>query len=440
MPESPLSKSRPPRCNDLEALIAARAKDETETETGFRRRMDREEKEYQAASQQLAGKFKVDDWSPWRPSMRGRRSRSSRPTSAIPRRARPSTPQTKQQVDDQFKKEQRRAKKAKEETGWQALTVFEGTRDEGIKWRRATEANWSHRDRGAARPPGEAEFLLKRCGRLARGHPRGGRRRSWRRGRPGRPWRPPPAEVDAEATEADDAARGARASPPSDDPLIAPPDRPDPDRGGAARPRRAQAPQVLADPRPSSGRSCSSAAAWPPGWPSDRPIGWTVAGIAGGVVADRRRRSGPISAWPRWPGPRSCATPSRSGSRSPTPSSSSSRTRTGSRTSTRRSSRSSRSGGPTEVREAEETMARIVAEAEQRRQEQRKAADEKFPATAEQIRQRRDERPEEGRREVPAPDRRHQEEVRPGQAGARRVVRARSRRPPSRPTTRPGRT
>src|SRR5439155_11950432 len=45
----------------------------------------------------------------------------------------------------------------------------------------------------------------------------------------------------------------------------------------------------------------------------------------------------------------------------------------------------------TKVREAEEAMARAVAEAEQRRQQQRQAADAKYPARAEQIRQRRDE-------------------------------------------------
>src|SRR5262249_16861528 len=51
--------------------------------------------------------------------------------------------QAKQAADDQLKKDQRRAKKVKEEAGWQALAVFEGTRDEGIKWRRQCEADWN---------------------------------------------------------------------------------------------------------------------------------------------------------------------------------------------------------------------------------------------------------------------------------------------------------
>jgi len=60
MPESPLVQKETVALNDLEALIAARAKGESETELGFRRRIDREEAEYRAASKQLAGKYKVD--------------------------------------------------------------------------------------------------------------------------------------------------------------------------------------------------------------------------------------------------------------------------------------------------------------------------------------------------------------------------------------------
>ena len=55
--------------------------------------------------------------------------------------------QTKKQNDEQLKKDTRRAKKAKEETGWQALAMFEGQRDEGIKWRRGTDAELERRDR-----------------------------------------------------------------------------------------------------------------------------------------------------------------------------------------------------------------------------------------------------------------------------------------------------
>ena len=75
--------------------------------------------------------------------------------------------QTKKQIDEQFKKDQRRAKKAKEEAGWQALAFFEGSRDEGVKWRRGTEANWHAAIEDLHIKQETAEFVLKRCGKLA---------------------------------------------------------------------------------------------------------------------------------------------------------------------------------------------------------------------------------------------------------------------------------
>ena len=75
--------------------------------------------------------------------------------------------QTKKQIDDQLKKDPRRAKKTKEEAGWQALAMFEGSRDEGIKWRRGTEANWHEAIGFLHQKQANAEYVLKRCGRLA---------------------------------------------------------------------------------------------------------------------------------------------------------------------------------------------------------------------------------------------------------------------------------
>src|SRR5580698_7477469 len=63
MPESPLIQIETNSLNELEALIADRAKRESEIELGFGRRKDREKKEYQAASQQLTEKYQVDDQS-----------------------------------------------------------------------------------------------------------------------------------------------------------------------------------------------------------------------------------------------------------------------------------------------------------------------------------------------------------------------------------------
>ncbi len=142
MPESPLVQKETVALSDLEALIAARAKGESETELGFRKRIEREEAEYRAAAKQLADKYKVDntameaDYSRARDQVVQTFQRDTQATKA-------EYDQTKKQIDDQLKKDTRRAKKTKEETGWQALAMFEGSRDEGIKWRRGTDANWA---------------------------------------------------------------------------------------------------------------------------------------------------------------------------------------------------------------------------------------------------------------------------------------------------------
>ena len=75
--------------------------------------------------------------------------------------------QKKKDIDDQFKKDQRRAKKAKEETGWQALAFFEGSKEEGVKWRRGADANWHAALDELHLKKETAEFVLKRCGKLA---------------------------------------------------------------------------------------------------------------------------------------------------------------------------------------------------------------------------------------------------------------------------------
>src|SRR6516162_4606047 len=142
MPESPLVQKETVALADLEALIATRAKGETETETGFRRRIEREETEYRAAARQLAGKYKVDS-----EALEAEYGRARHDVNETYQRDTQATKndyaEEKHRIDDQFKKDQRRAKKAKEEAGWQALAVFEGNRDEGIKWRRGTEAKWA---------------------------------------------------------------------------------------------------------------------------------------------------------------------------------------------------------------------------------------------------------------------------------------------------------
>jgi hypothetical protein len=166
MPESPLVQKESVALTDLETLVAARSKGETETELGFRKRMEREEAEYKAATRQLAAKFQIDSEALEAEYARARAEvvqTFQRTTQAV----KDEYAQTKKQVDEQFKKDQRRAKKAKEEAGWQALAFFEGSKDEGTKWRRGVEANWAGAKEDFQIKQEAAEFVLKRCGKLA---------------------------------------------------------------------------------------------------------------------------------------------------------------------------------------------------------------------------------------------------------------------------------
>lgn len=60
MPESPLVQKEIAALTDLEALIAERAKGETETELVFHRRREREEHDFRNASRQCAVRFKSE--------------------------------------------------------------------------------------------------------------------------------------------------------------------------------------------------------------------------------------------------------------------------------------------------------------------------------------------------------------------------------------------
>ncbi len=167
MPESPLVQKETVALNDLEALIAARVKGESDTELGFRKRVEREEAEYRAATKQLAAKFQVDD-----ESLKAQYSRARDQVVATFQRDTQVTKdeyaRKKKEYDDLLRKDQRRAKKKKEETGWQALAFFEGSRDDGVKWRRVSEANWNAAIQDLEIKEADADFVLRRCGKLAR--------------------------------------------------------------------------------------------------------------------------------------------------------------------------------------------------------------------------------------------------------------------------------
>ena len=324
MPESPLVQIETVALNDLEALIAARAKGESETELGSASGSSGKRTSTRPRRKQLAAKYKVDDEAMEAEYAR-RASRSSRRFSATRQATEDEYAQTKQQIDDQFKKEQRKAKKAKEETGWQALAFFEGTRDEGIKWRRATEANWSaaiqelHVNAGGA--PNSCSSAAASCARPLPSRGRGSlaersrpmpRRR--RRAEPPRPRQPADRRPRPEPTPAAPASRRA---------------------GRATRRATTRSSRLRNDLTRIEDESCIAldalklpkflrlelhlavpaarrrrAAGGPRAGHSDRLDGGRR---SRGSSSRRRRRSGPISAWSRWRGPRSRAMPSRSG-------------------------------------------------------------------------------------------------------------------------------
>ncbi len=389
MPESPLVQIETNALNDLEALIAVRAKDETETETGFRRRIDREEKEYQAGSQQLAAKFKGDyqamesEFARAKQTVLQTYNRDSQACEA-------EYTQVKQQIDEQYKKEHRKAKKAKEETGWHALTVFEGTRDEGTKWRRATEANWSVAIEELHVRQDEASFLLKRCGKLTLATPEE-EPAIMAAAAADRAARPAP-EPDPDATEADapaDAATEAEATNPSagDDPLS-----------------RLRADLIIIEEELHALDALKLPKflqlqnfVWPfllvggaAGGGVIATTGSVVgAGIAGGVVAIGTGIGSYLGlASMAGPKVKRHAVPLR-------------KTLEDAEQLVEQNKdwikndyeaklKEFEEKRVNRVRDADEKMAAAVAEAEQRRQEQRKLADAKYPAKAEQIRQRRD--------------------------------------------------
>jgi DNA segregation ATPase FtsK/SpoIIIE, S-DNA-T family len=190
MPLSPLIEKETVALSDLEALIADRVKRESETELGFRKRIDREEAEYKAAARQLAAKFKVDS-----ESLDAQYTRARAEVVQTYQRDSQSCQneyaQKKKEIDEQFKKDQRRAKKAKEETGWQALAFFEGSKEEGVKWRRGADSNWHGALDEFHLKKETAEFVIKRCGKLAANLPEAVL--SSPSGTPTAPLDPPPA-------------------------------------------------------------------------------------------------------------------------------------------------------------------------------------------------------------------------------------------------------
>ena len=420
MPESPLVQKETVALTDLEALIADRAKRESETELGFRKRIEREEAEYKAAARQLAAKYKVDSESLEAQYCRARDEvvqTFQRDTQACKN----EYAQTKKQIDEQFKKDQRRAKKAKEETGWQALAFFEGSREEGVKWRRAADANWHAALDDLHMKKETAEFVLKRCGKLAANLPEA--------------VAPAPSETPA-----------APPSPPRPIPPHRPhrPRRPMPSRRPTSRKTRLRwAPFARSATRIDEELIALEALKLPKFlridvfiWPflllggrrDRRPglghrVGWTPAAIVGVVAGGGRRDRGLYRPGRRWLAPAWRSTPCRCEGASPRPTNWSNRTRTGSRTSSKASSASStRSGRRRCARPRRRWLAASPSSRAASKSRPRRPTRLPGQARADPPAPRRG--AQEGRGTLSAPHRRPQGKIREGSARARRVVSA----------------
>ncbi|QEH37082.1 FtsK-like domain-containing protein [Aquisphaera giovannonii] len=138
MPESPLVRKEIDALNGLEALIAARSKEESETEQVFQRRREREEQEYRASAQKRTSRYKAERSeleAQYNKARDGIGKAADRETQAI----KAEYEQALAAIESRLKNERARAKKAMEESGWQALAMYEAARDGAKKTRKADE-------------------------------------------------------------------------------------------------------------------------------------------------------------------------------------------------------------------------------------------------------------------------------------------------------------
>ena len=166
MPESPLVQKEVAALTDLESLIAARAKGETETELVFHRRREKDDQEYRTASRQLSSGYKAEkaaleaEYQRTRDEILQAFERENQATGA-------EYSQVKQKIDAQAKTESRRAKKAHEETRWQALAMFEAARDGIVKSRKRDEEMLASTRADLQNVRDAADPVLERCRSLA---------------------------------------------------------------------------------------------------------------------------------------------------------------------------------------------------------------------------------------------------------------------------------
>jgi len=166
MPESPLVQKEVAALTDLEALIAARAKGETETELVFLRRREKEDQEYRSASRRLSSRYKAE-----KAALEAEYQRTREEiVQAFEREnqaAEAEYSQVKRKIDAQARTERSRAKKAQEEMRWQALAMYEAGRDGTVKTRKRDEETLASTRADLQAVRDAAEPVLQRCRALA---------------------------------------------------------------------------------------------------------------------------------------------------------------------------------------------------------------------------------------------------------------------------------
>ena len=321
MPESPLVQNETSSLDDLEALIADRAKGESETELGFRKRIDARRRSTRRRRSSSPASTRSTT-RPWRPSTRAQARRSSRPFPARhPGDARTSTPRPSSRSTTSSRKTSagpRRPRKRPAGRHWRSSrgratressggggprpTGRRAIEDLHVKQETAEVPAQAVRQADASPPPTRPTAILAewrradRRGAAARARPRSIPRRPTAT-RPPRPPSPPSdnplTRLRADLTRIEEELHRARTR--------------------SSSPSSLQISDLhLAVPVPRRRRGRRA------GHPAD--LGWTDRPGSSGASSPSPGRSGPSSAWPRWPGPRSSAMPCRSASSSPTPS------------------------------------------------------------------------------------------------------------------------
>jgi DNA segregation ATPase FtsK/SpoIIIE, S-DNA-T family len=374
MSESPLVQKETEAIADLEALIAARAKGETETELSFHRRREREDHENRSAAAKLASRYKTDkealetEYQKVRDEILETFKREAGSVEA-------EYSQVKQKIDAQAKNDRGRAKKAQEETRWQALAMYEAGRDGAVKSRKQDEETLAVTRGNFEEIHAVAEVVMRRYKRLAGPEPA-----------PTSPVQATPAAATADAENQPQAAQPADSAQPQSQVLTL-----------QEAVKQADTELLALESLKLAGFLRLQNFVWPfillglvlvvaLGF----AVGWTVGGVTGVVIAvaagigsyiSLAKLARPHVARHYFPLRDALANSEQLLDQ----------TKTWVKTEYERRLREAEQNREREVKKADEVLNRRIAESDDRRQRDRQEADIKFPARLAELRQRRDE-------------------------------------------------